>query len=287
MGPDDLRRVALFEGTGDDQLRDLLAAGTEVSFAPGDVLFQENHPADSWWVLLDGGIDLVRHVGRDETQLGSMDVPGRWAGGFRAWDEHGAYLATGRAATAGRVLCVPAAELRRIWTERFPLGLALTEGVSRSARNYETMARQREALAALGTLAAGLAHELNNPAAAATRAVDALAEACDGMLTSLRRLAAAPVTADQFTGIDALRQELGPRRPVRTRWPSPTARTPCRTGWPGTAWRRTGSWARSSPPPAPTSTGASGSRPSRGRRPWPPVWSGWPAPWRRPACSPR
>jgi signal transduction histidine kinase len=213
MGPDDLRRVALFEGTGDDQLRDLLAAGTEVSFAPGDVLFQENHPADSWWVLLDGGIDLVRHVGRDETQLGSMDVPGRWAGGFRAWDEHGAYLATGRAATTGRVLCVPAAELRRIWTERFPLGLQLTEGVSRSARNYESMARQREALAALGTLAAGLAHELNNPAAAATRAVDALAEACDGMLTSLRRLAAAPVTADQFTGIDALRRELG--RPSR------------------------------------------------------------------------
>ncbi|WP_369252309.1 ATP-binding protein [Geodermatophilus amargosae] len=213
MGRGELRRIALFEGTGDDQLQDLLAAGTEVSFEPGDVLFQENHPADSWWVLLDGGIDLVRHVGRDETQLGSMDVPGRWAGGFRAWDEHGAYLATGRAATAGRVLCVPAAELRRIWTARFPLGLQLTEGVSRSARNYETMARQREALAALGTLAAGLAHELNNPAAAATRAVDALAEACDGMLTSLRRLAAAPVTAGQFTGVDALRQELGSAPP--------------------------------------------------------------------------
>ena len=208
MGPDDLRRVALFEGTGDDELRDLLAAGTEVAFAPGDVLFQENHPAEFWWVLLEGGIDLLRHLGRDETQLGSMDVPGRWAGGFRAWDEHGAYLATGRAATAGRVLRVPAAELRRIWTAHFPLGLQLTEGVSRSARNYETMARQREALAALGTLAAGLAHELNNPAAAATRAVDALGEACDGMLTSLRRLAAVPVTAGQFTGIDALRQEL-------------------------------------------------------------------------------
>jgi signal transduction histidine kinase len=73
------------------------------------------------------------------------------------------------------------------------------------------MARQREALAALGTLAAGLAHELNNPAAAATRAVDALAEACDGMLISLRRLAAVPLTAEPFTGLDALRRELGAR----------------------------------------------------------------------------
>src|SRR3712207_10775 len=137
-----------------------------------------------------------------------MDVPGRWAGGFRAWDEHGAYLATGRAATAGRILRVPAAELRALWTTRFPLGLHLIEGVSRSARNYEAMARQKEALAALGTLAAGLAHELNNPAAAAARAVDALEEACDEMLSSLRRLAAAPISAEQFAGLDTLRHEL-------------------------------------------------------------------------------
>jgi signal transduction histidine kinase len=213
MELEDLRRIGLFDGTGDDQLRTLLEAGAEVPFARGDVLFQENHPAMSWWVLLDGRIDLLRHVGREETQLGVMDVPGRWAGGFRAWDEHGAYLATGRAATAGRVLRVPAEELRRLWTARFPLGVQLIEGVSRSARNYESMARQRESLAALGTLAAGLAHELNNPAAAATRAVDALGDAYAGMLSSLHRLAAVPITADQYTAIDALRRELGPQAP--------------------------------------------------------------------------
>jgi signal transduction histidine kinase len=211
MELDDLRGIGLFSGTDDDQLRALLAVGTEVRFECGDVLFQENHPAEYWWVLLDGSIDLVRHVGHDRTRLGAMDVPGRWAGGFRAWDEHGAYLATGRATTDGRILRVPAGELRRLWATRFPLGLYLIEGVSRSARNYETMARQKEALAALGTLAAGLAHELNNPAAAATRAVDALREAYEEMLSSLRRLAAAPITADQFSRLDTLRQELGPR----------------------------------------------------------------------------
>jgi signal transduction histidine kinase len=204
----DLRRIGLFSTTDDEQLFALHAAGTEVAFECGDVLFQENHPAESWWVLLDGSVDLVRHVGHEETRLGAMDVPGQWAGGFRAWDEHGAYLATGRATTAGRMLSVPAAVLRSYWTTRFPLGLHLIEGVSRSARNYEAMARQKEALAALGTLAAGLAHELNNPAAAAARAVDALEEACDEMLSSLRRLAAAPITADQFAGLDTLRHEL-------------------------------------------------------------------------------
>jgi signal transduction histidine kinase len=209
MGVDDLRSLGLFSGTDDALLLELLAAGTEVGFAPADVVFRQDQPADSWWVLLDGRIDLLRRVGREETLLGSMDVPGRWAGGFRAWDEHGAYLATGRAATRGHVLRVPVAELRRAWAARFPLGLFLIEGVSRSARNYESMARQKEALVALGTLAAGLAHELNNPAAAATRAVDALAEAHDGMLSALQRLAAAPVRADQLAEVDGLRRELG------------------------------------------------------------------------------
>ena len=213
MELDDLRRMGLFDRSDDDLLKALLEVGTEVPFECGDELFQENHPAESWWVLLDGSVNLLRHVGRDETQLGVMDVPGRWAGGFRAWDEHGAYLATGRATTAGRILRVAADDLRRLWAARFPLGLYLIEGVSRSARNYESMARRREALAALGTLAAGLAHELNNPAAAATRAVDALGEAYDGLLSSLQRLAAVPIRAEQFTGIDALRRELDPRAP--------------------------------------------------------------------------
>lgn len=210
--PPDLHAVPLFDGSDEDLLRALLAAGTEVPFEAGDVLFLENHPAESWWVLLDGRVDLVRHVGLDETQLGVMDVPGRWAGGFRAWDEHGAYLATARAATPGCVLRVPAGELRALWAARFPLGLRLIEGVSRSARNYEAMARQREALAALGTLAAGLAHELNNPAAAATRAVDALGRAHEGLLSALRRLAAASIDAAQFTAIDELRRELAPKQ---------------------------------------------------------------------------
>ena len=205
-----LRALNLFVGTDDDRLRELAALGDEATFAPGDEVFREGRPADFWWVLLEGSVDLVRHVGREEMLLGAMDVPGRWAGGFRAWDEHGAYLATARADTVARFFRVPAPALREWAAAWFPLGVHLIEGLFRTARSFESATREKEALIALGTLSAGLAHELNNPAAAATRAVDGLAQASDRMMVSLRRLATSSVTADQFTRLDALRSELVP-----------------------------------------------------------------------------
>ena len=177
---------------------------------PGAELFHEGEQADFWWVLVDGAVDLLRHVGREDTVVGRMDEPGRWAGGFRAWDEHGVYLATGRGAVAGRLLRVPADVLRDRIHAWFPLGQHLIQGLYRTARSIESTARQRESLVSLGTLAAGFAHEINNPAAAASRAVDALGEACQTLLASLSRLARADLTAQQFTALDELRLELEP-----------------------------------------------------------------------------
>lgn len=211
MRVEDLRPLGLFDGLRDDQLQELVDVGTDVAFAEGEELFREGEPADFWWVLVEGSIDLVRHVGRQETLLGAMDAPGRWAGGFRAWDEHGVYLATGRGTAAGRVLRVPAPALRERSSAWFPFGAHLIDGLFHTVRNVETVTRQRQALVALGTLAAGLAHEINNPAAAATRAVDALEGTCATLLSSLRRLAAGSISADQFVALDALRREIEPR----------------------------------------------------------------------------
>jgi hypothetical protein len=135
-------------------------------------------------------------------------VPGRWAGGFRAWDAHGVYLATGRGAGAGRVLRVPAEVLRERSDAWFPFGGHLIQGLYRTARSIESTARQRESLLALGKLAAGLAHEINNPASAAARALDALDGACAALLSSLGQLADDGLPAERFAALDALRQEV-------------------------------------------------------------------------------
>jgi signal transduction histidine kinase len=210
MRVDELRGLSIFDGLTDDQLAELVEAGTEVRVEPGVELFHEGEHADFWWVLVDGALDLIRHVGREDTVVGRMDQPGRWAGGFRAWDEGGVYLATGRGVIDGRVLRVPAETLRERSNAWFPFAGHLIEGVYVTARRIEATARQRESLVTLGTLSAGLAHEINNPAAAATRAVSALEGACQTLLSSLTRLAQDEISALQFTALDALRREIEP-----------------------------------------------------------------------------
>ena len=114
--------------------------------------------------------------------------------------------------------------LRELVNHWFPLAGHLIGGLHHTARSIESTVRQRDALVTLGTLAAGLAHEINNPAAAASRTVDDLGQ-------SLRRAA---------RGADPARPRRHHRRPVQrarraaprvrprrarsTRWRSPTAR---------------------------------------------------------------
>jgi signal transduction histidine kinase len=203
-----LRGLALFDGLGDDQLDRLWSAGSEWPFTTGDVPFREGKPADYWWVLLDGSLSLVRRVGQQETELGVMSNPGQWAGGFQAWDAHGVYMATARGVVPGRLLRVPAEALGEVAREWFPFGVHLIAGLVNTVRSIEAKARQRESLVALGTLAAGLAHEINNPASAATRAVDALGQATETLLTSLRSLGERSMTAEQFVAPDTLRRGI-------------------------------------------------------------------------------
>jgi signal transduction histidine kinase len=206
MAIEELRSLFLFAGLSDEQLRQLDDASTIVSFQDGDVLFHEGEPADFWWVLLNGQVELLRRSGHEVSVIAAMEHPGQWAGGFRAWTDAVGYLATARASSPGRLLRVPAEALGEFVRNWFPFSLHLIQGFFQTVRMIDALSRQRESLIALGTLAAGLAHELNNPASAATRAVDELQATCDRLLASLVHLAEGSMSAEQFLALDALRR---------------------------------------------------------------------------------
>jgi signal transduction histidine kinase len=207
---DELRAIAILDGFSDEQVAELAAAGEEVAYAPGDRVFDEGRPAEHWWVLLEGRIDVVRRVGHEEVVMVTIANPGQWAGGFRAWDEHGVYMGSARVMEPSRVFRLPADELARFGRQWFPFAVHLLCGLIVTARRIEHNARQREALVALGTLAAGLAHEINNPASAAVRSVGALQQASDDVFASLQRLAGEFISAEQFVALDELRRGIDP-----------------------------------------------------------------------------
>jgi signal transduction histidine kinase len=208
VDPQELRRIPLFDALTDEQLTRLAAQGEMRDFREGDELFHEGDPAVVWWVLVDGSITMHRHVGSQDTVMGTLFRPGQWAGGFAAWDDAGVYLATGIGASEGRVYTLDADRLQALGTEWFGFGVHFIQGYAGTVRRVEATVREREALVALGTLAAGLAHELNNPASAATRAVDALATTSDSMFDALSRLATANLSPEEFGDLDRMRREL-------------------------------------------------------------------------------
>ena len=212
MDATELRPLFIFNGLTDEQLGQLADKGEEVSFVPGDLLFQQDNPADHWFVLLEGRVELFRRAGHDETVLAVMEQPGVWAGGFRAWSDSVGYMGSARALTAGRMFRLPSEALGAFVQDWFPLGGHLLMAYFRTVRNVEVAWRQRAGLVALGTLAAGLAHEINNPAAAAAHSAAALQESTEELLAALVAMAEQAVSAEQLVALDGLR--LGIQKPV-------------------------------------------------------------------------
>jgi signal transduction histidine kinase len=180
----DLRQGPLFAAMPEDQVQCVLEQGSECVFQTGEVIFNEGDPALYFYVLLEGNIQITKRVGAQETTLALHTQPGAFTGEIPLLTGT-PYVATALMIKAGKVLCYSAATFRRLLTLCPGMLSVILNVLVTRIQNTEIITMQQEKLFALGKLSAGLAHELNNPAAAAQRAVEQLRETIGSGATSM------------------------------------------------------------------------------------------------------
>ena len=187
---DELRSLFLFEGLPDDQLDWLAARGEVRAYDAGAVVAREGDPATHFYVLLEGRQRLSRLMGSEDVVVNETDHRGSYGGATRSYvaDEQ-SYPATITTAAPSRFFRLTGPDFAEFVRSTFPMAVHLLDGLFVGIRNSEAQVRQREHLASLGTLSANLAHELNNPAAAAVRATSQLRTRVAGMRHKLGMVA--------------------------------------------------------------------------------------------------
>ena len=179
-----LRETPLFADVDEAPLRELVARGEIVDLEPGEVLIRQGDAADALFVVLDGELEVTRLSGESRLPVAVVG-PGSLQGEIAAL-EGGTRVATVAATRAAEVLRIPVEAMRELLAAGPDFALSVIRTAVARLRAMESTLREREKLAALGTLSAGLAHELNNPAAAALRSIASLEEAVSAAESSPR-----------------------------------------------------------------------------------------------------
>jgi signal transduction histidine kinase len=214
--PEELRTLFLFEKLSGQQLAELCQEG-HVEYVESGIVFSEGDPAEKFFVLMSGAVVLSRRVGGDDVEVIRTSNRGVYAGAFRAFVDDAkvqeTYSGTLRVAKPSRFFVLSATGLTRFMREWFPMALHLLEGLFYGVQNVQRMVDQRERLLALGSLSAGLTHELNNPAAAAVRATASLRERVAGMRHKLGTIAGGRYDRVTLVTLIRLQEEAAERVP--------------------------------------------------------------------------
>jgi len=175
MNLNDLRKSPLFQGLSDDELKQLMDMAEPVSLHAGEILIKQGELGDSAYVVISGEFEIQKQSGQS---LIKIDVrnPGDVVGEM-ALLSSSPRNATVIAKTDCETLRIPKEAFEKLLSTSSTAALAVLHWVMARLTQNESLLHQQEKMAALGTMSAGLAHELNNPAAAAQRSASELSKA--------------------------------------------------------------------------------------------------------------
>ena len=214
-----LREMPLFAALSEERMRWVCSQLEEVKLAPGEVLVAEGQPSRGFFILLEGEIQATK-------LSDGVPVP---AGHHTAPAFFGEVPLLAQVPLPVTVLSVGPSRLARLDDSAFRTLIAesqefakvIFQTMASRMSGMESFVRQREKLAALGKLAAGLAHELNNPAAAISRVVDRLRHVLEALYEATEALQRSPLQEQSCGLLEGLREaaeqrmrEAGPVDPL-------------------------------------------------------------------------
>jgi signal transduction histidine kinase len=187
---DELRTLFLFEQLSDEQL-DILCVDGHIETFPAGPLLIEGEPATCFYVMIDGELIMSKRSGGIDIQTNRTEQRGVYFGAWSAYvpGEELVYQASVRLTKPSRCFVLDSNHFAKFMQTQFPMAVHLLEGHMVGGRRTSQIIGQREKLLALGTITAGLTHQLNNPAAATARAVAGLRETGGKMRHKLSMLA--------------------------------------------------------------------------------------------------
>ncbi|HEY2437585.1 MAG TPA: ATP-binding protein [Solirubrobacteraceae bacterium] len=202
---EELSSVDLFEGLEDAELAEWVTVSRTYSVSPGEIIAEQDEPPAGLYLLLQGEArTLMLDHGRSEP-LGRQHAP-TWIGAVAVLT--GSTMGVRmQASTTCRMALIAPEEFRRLAFEQPSIHRRVMQQVGPVMSRLTEIEQSRERLASLGTMAAGLAHELNNPAAAAQRSAAQLTEALDVIGSAMARFVEAGVEREEAEQLVRLQQE--------------------------------------------------------------------------------
>src|SRR5271169_5192979 len=197
----ELLRVPAFADLPDDQIVWFLSQSQEMNLKAGDVYSRQGDPADAMFVILAGELQGRGDLG-GETFVFNLEAGE--VTGLLPFSRMKQFRVSGRAVTDSRALRFPASRFPDLVQKMPELTKRLVGLMSDRIRETTRLEQQRDRLASLGKLSAGLAHELNNPASAAKRATSQLRDLLKRIRDASHELGRRDLTAAQKSQIEKL-----------------------------------------------------------------------------------